>query len=241
MSLQAACLETAVRKFVPYTVVSNVLPVPQTLRDHLSVLREQGRTQRLARNETIFQEGDRARTVCRIVSGSVRLCRHTQDGRRHIAEFAIAGDLIGVLDGDTQAFTAEAVTEVTLIAYPRADFDRQSERDPRFRANVLSHLAATLMSAQLHTFTLGCQSAKERLASFLVRFAERTGATATGRLELPMGRQDIADHLGLTIETICRAITVLKTEQLLAVPNTHQLVVRDLARLRALSGGGTAH
>ncbi len=214
---------------------------PDNLQEHLSVLRGFASTQRFSRNETIFQEGDRAATIYRVVVGTIRLCRHTPDGRRHIADFALTGDLFGVFGSPEHVFTAEAVTDVTLVAYPRTQLDRLSDRDPRFRANILSHLSSTLMTAQLHTFVLGCQSAKERLASFLIRHAERTGAMATGKLQLSMGRQDIADHLGLTIETICRAVTALKNEKTIAVPSIHQIELRNIEALCELSEGSALH
>lgn len=239
MSLTVAQKDATFRNRISFTVVSTqAAKPPENLREHLSALREHGATLRFARNTTLFQEGDRAEFVYRVVSGTVRLCRHTPDGRRHIADFVMGGDLLGSLGEGEQSFTAEAVSDVVCVAYPRMHFDRLSERDPRFRANVLRHLSGSLMAAQLHTFVLGCQSAKERLASFIVRMAERTGAMDEGRVELAMGRQDIADHLGLTIETICRAVTALKNEDVIAVPNTHQLVLRNVDALFDLASGG---
>lgn len=216
-------------------------PPPQTLHDHLALLRDVASALKFARNETIVQEGDPAHYVFRIVSGTVRLCRHTPDGRRHISDFALPGDLFGVFGGSVQAFTAEAVGEVQVVSYPRAHLDRLAEREPRFRANILVHLSAHLLDAQTHTFVLGCRSAKERLASFFIRLAERTGAIDSGRLELAMGRQDIADHLGLTIETICRAVTSLKNDGVIAVPGLHQIVLRNIEALCELAEGGALH
>jgi len=238
MTFNVAQKDATFQNIVPFPFMETPAErAPQSLQEHLLILRDFGSTSRFARNETVFQEGDRAQNIYRIVRGTIRLCRHTPDGRRHIAEFALPGDLFGVFGGAEQAFTAEAVTDVTLIAYPRAQFDRLSERDPRFRANILRHLSTTLMTAQLHTFVLGCQSAKERLASFILRLADRTGAMETGKLDLTMGRQDIADHLGLTIETICRAVTALKNEKVIAVPTTHQLVLRNVEALCELADG----
>lgn len=212
--------------------------IPPSLPEHLVQLRQFGTVHRFARNEALFHEGDPARHILQIVCGTVRLCRHAPDGRRHIAEFAFAGDLCGVFGGAMQSFTAEAVTDVTVIGYPRTQFDRLSERDPGFRANVLSHLSTHLLSVQLHSLMLGCRTAKERLASFVLRLAKRTGAIHnTRQLELTMGRQDIADHLGLTIETVCRAIGALKNEEVLEVPTTHHLVLCNVKALVELAEG----
>jgi CRP-like cAMP-binding protein len=84
---------------------------------------------------------------------------------------------------------------------------------------------------------LGCQSAKERVASFLVLLADRSRAEPGDRLDLPMGRQDIASHLGLTIETVCRAITELKREGAVIVPSLNQIILKDLQGLRTLAEG----
>ena len=244
VSFNTACHDTAARHSTAFPVTA-LRPVNQpatsaaSLPEHLARLRDLGTVQRFSRNEPIFHEGDAARHILQIVSGTVRLCRHTPDGRRHVAEFVLAGDLCGVFGGATQSFTAEAVTDVIVIAYPRAQFDRMSESDPAFRAKVLSHLSTHLLSVQMHSFVLGCQNARERLASFILHLAERTGASRTGRVELTMGRQDIADHLGLTIETICRAITALKKERVLDVPNTHQIVLRNVDALSDLAGAAS--
>jgi CRP-like cAMP-binding protein len=242
MTYAAVQKDTAFRNATPFPPMMTAESVhPANLQVHLSVLNTFAANLRFARNETIFQEGDRAHFIYRIVSGTIRLCRHTPDGRRHIAEFALPGDLFGVFGGTDQAFTAEAVGDVVIVAYPRVQFDRLSERDPRFRANILAHLSTHLVTAQLHTFWLGCQNAKERLASFLLRHAERTGAIDTGKLDLTMGRQDIADHLGLTIETICRAVTQLKNEGVIVVPNNHQIVLRNVEALCELADGNSAN
>jgi CRP/FNR family nitrogen fixation transcriptional regulator len=243
MTYAAVQKDTAFRNATPFPPMMTAEgdQQPANLQAHLSVLNTFAANLKFVRNETVFQDGDRAHFIYRIVSGTIRLCRHTPDGRRHIAEFALPGDLFGVFGGTSQAFTAEAVGDAVLVAYPRAQFDRLSERDPRFRANILVHLSTHLMTAQLHTFWLGCQNAKERLASFLLRHAERTGAIDTGKLDLSMGRQDIADHLGLTIETICRAVTQLKNDGAIAVPNNHQIVLRNVEALYELADGNTAN
>jgi CRP-like cAMP-binding protein len=99
----------------------------------------------------------------------------------------------------------------------------------------MCHLSSNLLIAQNHMFILGCQKAKERLASFLLNFADRVGLVHGDRLDLPMGRQDIADHLGLTAETVSRMISALRQEGMILVPNGQQIVLRDLIALRALA------
>jgi len=147
----------------------------------------------------------------------------------------LPGDLMGFVESPDLPVGAEAVTDVTLMAFPRACFDQLAEQNPDVRAQLLRHLSCNLLTAQQHLFVLGCQKARERVASFLLRLADRVGASCGDRLDLPMSRQDIADHLGLTIETISRTITGLRSTGAVLVPNTHQIVLRDKAALRALA------
>ena len=102
------------------------------------------------------------------------------------------------------------------------------------RADLLGHISDNLLIAHQHLFVLGCQKAKERVASFLLRLADRQGLGQGDLLDLAMGRQDIADHIGLTIETVSRMIAALKGEKIILVPNSHQLILCNLDMLRAL-------
>ena len=208
---------------------------PVTLTGHLLRIQEYGARLHFVRNETIFNQDDPADQVYRIVSGTVRLCRYMPDGRRYIVDFLLPGDVMGFVESPDLPVCAEAVTEVTLLAFPRICFDRLAEENPDVRTQLLCHLSANLLTAQQHLFVLGCQKARERVASFLLRLADRTDISCGERLDLPMGRQDIADHLGLTIETISRTITALRTEGLVLIPNASQIVLRDMVALRALA------
>ena len=191
--------------------------------------------QHYVRNEVIFHEGDNADFVYRTISGTVRLCRHAPSGARHIADFVMEGEVIGVPGYGEHPFSAEAVTPVTLTAYPRPSFERLVESKPALRAHIMSLLTSDLRSTHQHLFVLGCQPAKQRLAAFLVRLAERTDTETGERLELAMGRLDIADHLGMTIETLCRAIAALRDERIIVVPNSNQLILSNVTALQALA------
>ena len=208
---------------------------PVTLTDYLLRIQEYGARLHFTRNETIFNQDDPAEQVYRIVSGTVRLCRYMPDGRRYIVDFLLPGDLMGFVESPDLPASAEAVNEVTLVAFPRVCFDRLAEENPAVRTQLLCHLSANLLTAQQHLFVLGCQKARERVASFLLRLTDRTDLICSDRLELPMSRQDIADHLGLTIETISRTITALRSEGIVLIPNSNQVVLRDIAALRALA------
>jgi CRP-like cAMP-binding protein len=206
-----------------------------TLGTLLQELRLSGTRLDFSRNQTIFSEGDRAGFVYKIISGVTRICRHTSNGDRHITDFVLPGEMIAFAEYSEHTFTAETVTPATVTSYKRANFDRLVETNLEVRTQLHSLLTASLLSSHHQLLVLGCQSAKERLASFLIRLANRTLVGAGQRLELAMGRHDIADHLGLTIETVCRAIAALKDERLIVVPNSHQLILSNLAALRVLA------
>lgn len=217
-------------------VAARARPAPL---DDFHSLHEFGATVTLGRNETIFSEGDNAKYAYRLVSGAVRLCKLLPDGRRQIADFYLEGDLFGVLESDDYAFTAEAITNVVLIRYARSQMRRMEEEDGALRRRLTTMLHRHLSTMQLHLVMLGRQTVKERIASFLIQMAERLDAETQGKtcIDLPMGRQDIADYLGLTIETVCRALSELKRAGIIAVPNTHQIVVGDIETLRAIVDG----
>jgi CRP-like cAMP-binding protein len=109
---------------------------------------------------------------------------------------------------------------------------------PNLRGRLLVLLSQRLIGMQDHLVMLGRQTAKERVASFLLHIAERSDAEEGLAFDLPMSRQDIADYLGLTIETVCRMLSELKRERVIAIPNASQIILNDMDALEALSGGG---
>jgi CRP/FNR family transcriptional regulator, nitrogen fixation regulation protein len=186
-------------------------PAPMTAsRDALDLLEQFGSTTRIARDQEIHAEGAPATYCYRIVAGCVRTVRLMEDGRRQVGEFFMAGELFGVDDLGSHAFAAEAVTEVILRRYPRRMVESLAESHPalgrRLRELALAHLRA----AQERIVALGRKTALERLASFMLEMDRRTQTCSNGLLELPMSRVDVADHLGLTVETVCRVLASLK-------------------------------
>lgn len=215
---------------------------PDTSSDRLGgMLQDQrGGRQAFEKNNTIFSEGHPVDRIYRIIGGTVRLCRHTQNGNRYIADFLLPGDMLGFIDQNEHLFTAEAVDQVNLAYYPRNQIARLFDSDANVRTNFLLHFSARMMAFQDHLFTLACQSAKERLASFILRLAGRTATGAGQRLNLSMGRRDIADHLGLSVETICRSLAQLRDAGVVEIPNVHQLVLTELETLRSIARGAAA-
>jgi CRP/FNR family nitrogen fixation transcriptional regulator len=209
-------------------------PVDEDLR----ALQQVGIKVRFARNETIFSDGDEATNCYKVISGAVRLCKHMSDGRRQIADFLLAGDFFGFMQFGNYKFTAEAVGDVVLMCYPQRQVARLSSSMPNLRGRLLVLLSQRLLGMQDHLVMLGRQTAKERVASFLLHIAERSNAEEGLAFELPMSRQDIADYLGLTIETVCRMLSELKREKIIAIPTTSQVVLNDMDALQALTDGG---
>jgi len=209
-------------------------PVDEDLR----ALQQIGVKVRFARNETIFNDGDEARNCYKVISGAVRLCKHMTDGRRQIADFLLAGDFFGFMQFGNYKFTAEAVGDVVLVCYPQRQVARLSNSMPNLRGRLLVLLSQRLLGMQDHLVVLGRQTAKERVASFLLHIAGRSDAEEGLAFDLPMSRQDIADYLGLTIETVCRMLSELKGDRTIAIPTTSQVVLNDMDTLQALTDGG---
>ncbi|HEY4941437.1 MAG TPA: helix-turn-helix domain-containing protein [Rhizomicrobium sp.] len=208
---------------------------PVTLIEFLHKAQLFGVRQTLPRNHTIFSQGDSTDQVYELVSGMVRLAKHTPGGRRHILDFVMPGELFGLLEHSEHTVAAEAVGDVTIVSYSRSRLDALAAGDAVVRRRILSAVTDSLLTAQQQLLILGCQDAREKIASFLLRLAGRSGTKAGERLALPMGRQDIADHLGLTIETVCRTISGLRRAGIVAVTNVHQIALSDMRALRALA------
>ncbi|QRE72606.1 helix-turn-helix domain-containing protein [Methylobacterium aquaticum] len=162
------------------------------------------------REEEIFGEGEEAESVYRVMQGAVRTHKVLSDGRRQITGFHLPGDLFGFEPGEAHRHSAEALSGTRVLIFKR----RQVERIATHRAEVACQLwnltSRSLRQAQDHMLLLGRRSALERVAAFLLDVDLRLGGTGT--FDLPMTRRDIADYLGLTIETVSRTISQLEAE-----------------------------
>lgn len=201
---------------------------PPALRhDPIETLRQAGQAISIRRDESLFCEGDPAQAMFIVLSGTVRLSKMLPDGRRQIIGFPEAGDLIGLAIDDDYLYSAEGVTQVRLRRIARARLDALMESHPELRTRLFSVAAQELAAAQRQILLLGRKTARERLCSFLM---ERKRAAA-GRIELPMSRTDIADYLGLTIETVSRTLSQLRAEGLIRMPTLHSLELADAGRV----------
>jgi CRP/FNR family nitrogen fixation transcriptional regulator len=160
----------------------------------------------LAKGEELFSEGDEAEYFYEVVSGAIRSYKLLSDGRRQIDAFHLHGDICGLEGGAEHRFSAEAVGNASVIAYRRNRLTALIQDDPGFRDRVMSATLRNLERAQDHMMLLGRKTAQEKIATFLLGMAQRISDDAA-HFELPMQRTDIADHLGLTIETVSRTLT----------------------------------
>jgi CRP-like cAMP-binding protein len=196
-----------------------------------------GTVVRHERNRTIYFEGDDVQHCFKVRSGTVRLCKMTEDGRRQIAAFLSAGDLFGWVDRDTYSFSAEAVTDVTVEKYSRRSIDDAATADPTMMHRMLAVVSEQLTSAHNHLLLLGRMTAPERIASFLIDLAKRKSASRAdaGTIELHMNRKDLADYLGLTVETVSRVMSALKRKGLISFSTPECVRVTQSTALERLA------
>jgi CRP/FNR family nitrogen fixation transcriptional regulator len=192
---------------------------------------------RVARNQAIYSEGEPSQNAYKVVSGVVRLCRHMGDGRRQIVQFLFPSDFFNIVELAEHGFSAEAVSDAVLMSYPQHAFAKLAEERASLQNRFLNLLSQRVSDIQCHLMMLGWQSAKERVAAFLLKLAERTGSEEDEIIDLPMSRQDIADYLGLRIETVSRVFGEMKAEKLIAARDLYQFALLDPEGLKALADG----
>ena len=192
----------------------------------------------LSANEVLFTEGDAADSLYEVVSGVLRTYRMLPDGRRAITGFLFAGELLGVPCRDGYVYTAEAVTSVKVRSLARAKLLQLIDDSTSVRRDLLAVAYDEMCAAQDQMLLLARKTAEERVASFLLKVARR--ATADGSistdLTLPMPRLDIADYLGLTIETVSRLISKFKASGMIALLSPSKVALVDIERLAQTAG-----
>jgi CRP/FNR family transcriptional regulator, nitrogen fixation regulation protein len=196
------------------------------------MMRLMGATISYPRNAEISGEGEPAEFVYKVISGSVRTYKILSDGRRQIGGFHLAGDIFGLQFGENHALSAEAITDTKILVVKRRAFNALAGRNPSLAEEIFGLNGRELRAMQKRVLLL-VQSAQERVASFLLEMAERT--PASNIIELPMTRQDIADYLGLTIETVSRTLTALEAAATIEVPTSRRIVLRNRPALNRLN------
>ena len=185
-----------------------------------------------ARNAEIYGENEPAEYLYKLVSGTVRTSKILNDGRRQIGEFYMPGDIFGLEMGSEHSFSAEAITDAKVIVIKRSAVEALAARDNDVARQLWAMTGRELQRMQEHILLL-IKTAQERVAGFLLEMAERI--KSTNEVELPMSRQDIADYLGLTIETVSRTLTILENSAAIALPSSRRIVLRNRGALRRLN------
>jgi CRP-like cAMP-binding protein len=184
-----------------------------------------------ARDAAIYGENEPSDYVYMILSGTVRVYKILQDGRRQIEGFYHAGDVFGLEFGADHASSAEAVTQTSLIVVRRSSVLAAATRDRNVADKLWSLTGRELEHARGHAMLL-VKTAQERVASFLIAMANRLAGNV---VELPMSRQDIADYLGLTIETVSRTLTQFQQSSAIELPSSRRMILRDRQALASMN------
>ncbi|MDE2578390.1 MAG: helix-turn-helix domain-containing protein [Hyphomicrobiales bacterium] len=223
------CLHCKVRPFSPCAALDD----REVLE--LSVL---ARASCYAPRQAMMTQDEHADSVLNVTEGAVRLYRLLPDGRRQVVGFAIPGDFLGLSMTDRNVYCADALTAVTACKFNRESFSAFLDTQPAFLRKLYDMVGHELRLAQEQMVIIGRRTAEERVVCFLVglrrRWAKFNGGSVT--VPLPMTRQDIADFLGLTIETVSRAISKLAREKaIVVVPDGVRLL--EPARLEDIAAG----
>ncbi len=196
-------------------------------------------TRDFPRGRVFIEEGQPAVDFFNMTAGTAKLFKMMPDGRQQIVGFAGAGHFLGLAVADNYAFSAQAVEPVRVCRFSRVKLQSVIHDFPALEQRLLETACNELVTAQETMLLLGRKSASERVASFLISWARVSGTCGhpRDRVHLPMTRADIADHLGLTIETVSRTLTRFRNEKRIRVNDASEITILDRAGLEALAAG----
>lgn len=183
---------------------------------------------------SLFHEGDPVTAVYTVTDGMLKLYK-LFDGRRQVIGFTRPGQFLGLASGDSHCFAAEAIDDVEVCSFPKDKFQTSLDRFPKLASILLDRARDELAVAYKQMLLLGRKSAQERVASLIMSLAERNSPEASTVVALPMTRADIADYLGLTVETVSRTLTELRRREIVRMPNAHLLEITDQKALLQLA------
>jgi len=183
-----------------------------------------------SKDEEIYGEDEPAEYVYQIVRGAVRTYKLLSDGRRQIGAFHLPGDVFGLESGMTHRLAAEAIIDTIVRLVKRRSLEQAAGSDVQVARKLWTMTAGELRHAEDHMLLLGRKSAMERVANFLLEMDRRLAVA--GLMALPMCRRDIGDYLGLTLETVSRALSQLHGEGVLGFSGARQIALRNRQRLR---------
>jgi CRP/FNR family transcriptional regulator len=195
-------------------------------------------TEHLTAGQSLFFEGDAAKHLFEVVEGSLRIFRIISDGRRVITGFLHAGDIVGVSLKNHYLYSAEAICDTKVRRFSRKAFEAEVSNSPDLRPQVFARLCDEMAAAQDQMVLLSRKNAEERVCTFLLKQLRRDPAhrQVNAIVELPMTRLDIADYLGLTIETVSRTMTKLTNKGILVSAGRHFVRIMKYGMLVQLSG-----
>jgi CRP/FNR family transcriptional regulator, nitrogen fixation regulation protein len=180
----------------------------------------------------IFGQGEPADYIYQVIEGAVRSHKLLSDGRRQIGAFHLPGDIFGLENGDFHRFTAEAIVVTTVCLIKRQGLERVAKTDPAMVLSLLAMTTHNLQHVENQILLLGRKSSRERVAAFLLEMNGRL--TTAGVMALPMGRRDVADYLGLTLETVSRALSEFNRKGYVRFLDPRQIVVLNASGLAEL-------
>ncbi len=192
-----------------------------------------GPVRHVLENQAIYSEGEPAEAILKLVSGAVRTCRFMSNGRRQIDAFYGAGDVFGFEAGADYSLTAEAVSNCTLVSYRRGGLAALAAQNHVLAGQLHTHSIRSLARAREHVCLLGRFTALEKLAAFLTDSASHSPPHT--HVTLVMNRADIADYLGLTVETVSRSLARLQKSRLIAFSSSRTIELTDLPGLRLIN------
>ena len=184
---------------------------------------------RLKAGETLYVESDKAPYCYQVIDGVMKEYNTLEDGRRQVADFYGVGELFGISETNEHLHTAEAVSDCAVRCYPRDAYLRAISASPELSQQFLDTIMTRLHRARERMIMLGRMNAAQRVATFLLRLSEEQATTDD--IRFVMSRQDIADHLGLTIETVCRVLTDFKKKHIIEMQSARLFAVPNLDAL----------
>lgn len=193
----------------------------------------------LSSRQTLFNEGDPGNRLYSIRDGAIMVYKMTPDGRRQITGFLFEGDILGLISDGKYVCSAEAITKTSLYCYQMPTIERLVKGDPAIERRLLEITRHELVEAQEQMLLLGRKTAKERVASFLLKMARHARDRGQDDLEISilMSRDIIGDYLGLTTETVSRTLTAFKQNGLISFIDPHQIRLSDPAALDDIANG----
>ena len=211
--------------------------------EDLARLRTKGRRRSIAKGHTLLWEGDEALFVANVIEGVLKLSTSTGDGREQIVGIVYPSDFIGRPFGKRTNHSVTAVTDAKVCLFTRSEFDCFAEQHPELGHQLLQRTLTELDRARGLMLLLGRKTAEERVATLILEMASRLAIAPDGDggsepFELPIGRQQMADILGLTIETVSRQLTRMRGNGLIDLPGRSGIVINDRVALEAMAEAG---